>query len=250
MIGRTLALLLLVAGAVAAEEAAAPGSLHGVDARALGYTYTVGHFAPEYTPPAPGTYELPVIDTLDDHTLVDEKGDRVGLFDLTSDRIAVVAFIYTTCVETTGCPLSQSVLHRLDRALAADADLRRQVMLVSVSFDPERDDPVRLATVRAAHAPKADWRFLTTSNEETLAPLLDDFGQPVARLRFPDGRWTGLYRHVLKVFLLDRAHRVRNVYSTGLLDAGLVLNDVKTLWMESTVSRSASSSRRSSDTVR
>jgi hypothetical protein len=55
---------------------------------------------------------------------------------------------------------------------------------------------------------------------------------------------------VLKVFLLDRAHRVRNVYSTGLLDAGLVLNDVKTLWMESTASRSASGSRRSSDTVR
>ena len=52
------------------------------------------------------------------------------------------------------------------------------------------------------------------------------------RRRFPDGRWTGLYRHVLKVFLLDRAHRVRNVYSTGLLDAGLVLNDVKTLLME------------------
>jgi protein SCO1/2 len=72
----------------------------------------------------------------------------------------------------------------------------------------------------------------------------------VARLRFPDGRWTGLYRHVLKVFLLDRAHRVRNVYSTGLLDAGLVLNDVKTLWMESTASRSASGSGRSSDTVR
>jgi len=235
MIHARVALLLVLVASVAAragEESAPPQSLRGLDGRALEYTYTVGHFVPEYTPPAPGSYELPVVDTIDDHPLVDEDGDSVRLFELTRDRIAVVAFIYTTCIETTGCPLSQAVLHRLDRALAADADLRRRVVLVSLSFDPERDDPARLGAVRAANAPKTDWRFVTTSGEETLAPLLDDFGQPVARLRFPDGRWTGLYRHVLKVFLVDRAHRVRNVYSTGLLDAGLVLNDVKTLLME------------------
>jgi len=229
---RLIALLLALAGLAAAEEAAAPESLRGVDGRELGYTYTVGHFAPEYTPPAPGTYELPVVDSVEDHPLVGEDGRTVRLFELTRDRVAVVAFVYTTCVETAGCPLAQSVLHRLDRALAADAELRRRVVLVSLSFDPERDDPARLSTIRAANAPKSDWRFMTTSGEETLTPLLDDFGQPVARLRFTDGRWTGLYRHVLKVFLLDRGHRVRNVYSTGLLDADLVLNDVRTLLME------------------
>jgi cytochrome oxidase Cu insertion factor (SCO1/SenC/PrrC family) len=229
---RLIALLLGLAGLAAAEEAAAPESLRGVDGRELGYTYTVGHFAPEYTPPAPGTYELPVVDSVEDHPLVGEDGRTVRLFELTRDRVAVVAFVYTTCVETAGCPLAQSVLHRLDRALAADAQLRRRVVLVSLSFDPERDDPARLSTIRAANAPKSDWRFMTTSGEETLTPLLDDFGQPVARLRFTDGRWTGLYRHVLKVFLLDRGHRVRNVYSTGLLDADLVLNDVRTLLME------------------
>lgn len=235
MIRSCVALLVVLAGSVAAhagEQPAPPQSLRGVDGSALGYTYTVGHFAPEYTPPAPGTYELPVVDTIGDHALVDEDGDSVRLFELTRDRIAVVAFVYTTCVETTGCPLAQAVLHRLDRALAADADLRRRVVLVSLSFDPERDDPARLTAVRAAQAPKTDWRFVTTASEDALAPVLDDFGQPVARLRFSDGRWTGLYRHVLKVFLLDRAHRVRNVYSTGLLDADLVLNDVRTLLLE------------------
>jgi len=229
---RLIALLLALAGLAAAEEAAAPESLRGVDGRELGYTYTVGHFAPEYTPPAPGTYELPVVDSVEDHPLVGEDGRPVRLFELTRDRVAVVAFVYTTCVETAGCPLAQSVLHRLDRALAADAQLRRRVVLVSLSFDPERDDPARLSAIRAANAPRSEWRFMTTSGEKALAPLLEDFGQPVARLRFTDGRWTGLYRHVLKVFLLDRGHRVRNVYSTGLLDADLVLNDVRTLLME------------------
>jgi len=225
-------LLALAVSAAHAEEPVAPDSLRGVDGRELGYTYTVGRFAPAYTPPAPGTYELPVVDTLDDHALLDEDGRGVRLFELTRDRIAVVAFVYTTCVETVGCPMAQSVLHRLDRALAADDELRRRVVLISLSFDPERDDPTRLSAIRAASAPKADWRFVTTSGEKELTPLLEDFGQPVARLRFADGRWTGLYRHVLKVFLLDSGHRVRNVYSTGLLDATLVLNDVRTLLLE------------------
>jgi len=228
----TLLLLACVGAARGGELPVSPQALRGVDASALGYTYAIGSFVPEYTPPAPGTYDLPVIDTLDDHALVGEDGRAARLFDLTRDRVAVVAFVYTTCVESTGCPVSQAVLHRLDRAVAADAALRSRVVLVSLSFDPERDDPARLAAVRAANAPEADWRFVTASSEDTLAPLLDDFGQPVARLRFPDGRWTGLYRHVLKVFLLDRAHRVRNVYSTGFLHAELVLNDVRTLLME------------------
>jgi cytochrome oxidase Cu insertion factor (SCO1/SenC/PrrC family) len=227
------ALVLLGVGAARGGEApVSPQALRGLDAGALAYTYAIGSFAPEYTPPAPGTYDLPVIDTIDDHALVVEDGRRARLFDLTRDRIAVIAFVYTTCVESTGCPVSQAVLHRLDRALAADPQLGGRVVLVSLSFDPERDDPARLAAVRAANAPQSDWRFATASGEEALAPLLDDFGQPVARLRFPDGRWTGLYRHVLKVFLLDPQHRVRNVYSTGFLHAELVLNDVRTLLME------------------
>ena len=228
----TLLLLACATTAPGGELPVAPQALRGVDARALAYTYAIGSFVPEYTPPAPGTYDLPVIDTLDDHALVGEDGRGARLFELTRDRIAVVAFVYTTCVESTGCPVSQAVLHRLDRALAADAKLKSRVVLVSLSFDPERDDPARLAAVRAANAPEADWRFVTASSGDTLGPLLDDFGQPVARLRFADGRWTGLYRHVLKVFLLDRAHRVRNVYSTGFLHAELVLNDVRTLLME------------------
>jgi protein SCO1/2 len=37
---------------------------------------------------------------------------------------------------------------------------------------------------------------------------------------------------VLKVFLLDGEGRVRNVYSVGMLDATLVLNDLRTLLLE------------------
>jgi cytochrome c peroxidase len=219
------AALVLVATAALAAEPARPAP----PAPTAGDTYGVAAFAPEYTPPAPGTYELPVIATVHDHPVVGADGRATTLFTLKRDRLAVVAFVYTTCIEATGCPQSMAVLHRLDRALAADPALGRHVTLVAVSFDPERDTPARMAVVRRFHAPRADWRFATTRDERALAPLLDDFGQPVAKLRYPDGTWSGTFRHVLKVFLLDQRNHVRNVYSVGLLDPQLVLNDLRTL---------------------
>ena len=218
----------LLAGSFAAEVAH-PERLRGTDPADLSYTFGVEGFSPEYVPPAPGTYELPVIDTIEDHALLDPAGRRTSLFAVKRDRLAVVAFVYTTCVEATGCPFSLAVLHRLDRDLAADPALKHRVALITISFDPERDTPARMAVVRRFHEPRTDWQFLTANTPAEITPVLADFDQPVAKLRFADGAWTGLFRHVLKVFLLDRENRVRNVYSVGLLNPALVLNDVRTL---------------------
>lgn len=217
---------------VAHAEPADPERLQHVDRSALTHTYAPGVFEPTYTPPSPGSYELPVILTIDDHPLVGVDGHATTLFAATAERLAVVAFVYTACVEATGCPVSHAVLHGLDRALAADPALAKRVALVTVSFDPDRDTPEAMAAQRKLHDPKTDWRFFTTRGGTELTSLLDDFDQPVAKLRYDDGVWTGLYRHVLKVFLLDARHRVRAIYSTGFLNQALVLNDLKTLVAE------------------
>jgi hypothetical protein len=86
-----------------------------------------------------------------------------------------------------------------------------------------------MASQRRLHDPRTDWRFATTRGGAELQSLLDDFDQPIAKLRYEDGTWSGLFRHVLKVFLLDGKHQVRAIYSTGFLDQALVLNDLKTL---------------------
>jgi cytochrome c peroxidase len=185
------------------------------------YTYSAGTFAPQYTPPEPGSYSLPAIQTVRDHPLLDTSGRDTSLFALKGDRAAIVAFVYTSCSEANGCPVSMAVLHRLDRELAADRALGDHVSLITISFDPDRDTP--------EHQPKADWRFATTRGESQLQPLLADFDQSAAKLRFPDGRWSGLIRHVLKVFLVDPQNRVRNIYSVGFLDADLLLADLRTL---------------------
>jgi len=182
-----------------------------------------------YVPPPPRSYSLPVIQRVRDHSLVEAGGRPTTLFALKGKRLAVVAFIYTACTDTGGCPLSQATLLSLDRAIAAAPDVRDDAVLVTVSFDPERDTPERLRSLRNLYAPRSDWRFVTAPSDGALADMLDDFGQPVAKLALEDGTWSGQYRHVLKVFLVDRENGVRNVYSTGFLDRDIVLNDLRTL---------------------
>lgn len=216
-------------GVALAGVAAIASAAAGLGPGDAEYTYGVGTFAPEYVAPPAGTYELPPIRTVGDHPVLGEDGKPTTLFAAADDRLAVVSFIYTTCVERAGCPVGTAALHRLDGVIADDPELRGRVALVTVSFDPERDTPERMAARRALHAPHGVWRFLTTRDAAALQPLLDDFGQTVAKLRDGDGAWTGLFRHVLKVFLVDRARRVRNVYSVGFLHADLVLADLRTV---------------------
>jgi len=86
---RTLAgvLLALATLPATADEA----RLRAADPTELAYTYGVGTFAPDYTPPPPGSYALPPIDTVTDHALLDAEGHSTTLFALTGDRVAVVA---------------------------------------------------------------------------------------------------------------------------------------------------------------
>jgi cytochrome c peroxidase len=212
-------------------ETASPERLRGLDPTDLSHTYAIGAFTPEYEPPAAGTYSLPIIRTVGDHPVLDVDGRSTSLYALQGERTALVAFVYTTCAEVAGCPLSQAVMQRVDRVLAEDAELARQVVLITVSFDPERDTPARMKSVRGFYEPRTDWWFVTTRDPAELDPILADFDQPIAKLRFEDGHWSGIFRHVLKVFLVDRQHHVRNIYSAGFLNPSLVLNDLRTIVM-------------------
>jgi cytochrome c peroxidase len=222
---------LLSAGPAFAGEAVATDR-PPITSGDVSYTFGVGSFTPEYTLPRPGSYELPPIDTVSDHAVVDAAGNATTLAKVIDGRLAVVSFIYGTCAEATGCPMSTAVLHHLDAELARDPELASNVTLVTVSFDPARDTPERLTEMQKQRSPGSTWQFLTARDEAALAPLLDDFGQSISRLRYPDGTWTGLYRHVLKVYLLDRDLRVRNIYSVGFLNPDLVKGDLETLQME------------------
>jgi cytochrome oxidase Cu insertion factor (SCO1/SenC/PrrC family) len=186
-----------------------------------------------YELPAAGSYALPPIDTVRDHTLVGSDGAREPLLGLAPGQLAVVAFVYLHCSDAAGCPLVLSTLRRADRALAARADLAPRVRLAAVSFDPARDTPAAMADMRASLTPRGDWRFLTAASAAELEPVLRDFGQDAVPVLSAGGENSGMMRHVAKVFLVDAKGAVRNVYSSGFLDHRLLVRDVETLLLES-----------------
>jgi len=78
-----------------------------------------------------------------------------------------------------------------------------------------------------------DWQFLTTASEVELQPILEGYGQWRQREYDESGKYTGSMSHILRVFLIDRQRRIRNIYSTGFLHADTVINDLRTLAIES-----------------
>jgi cytochrome oxidase Cu insertion factor (SCO1/SenC/PrrC family) len=179
--------------------------------------------------PEPGSYELPPIAHVADFALQDETGAPAPLLDLAPDQVAIVSFVYTRCSDGRGCPAALAVLQRLDRALAADATLAAHVRIATVSFDPEHDTSARMTELRRAMAPRSQWRFLTAGTPDAIAPVLAAFGQDALPLVGEGEHALGLYRHVLKVFLVDAHGAVRNVYSSGFLSPELLLVDARTV---------------------
>jgi cytochrome oxidase Cu insertion factor (SCO1/SenC/PrrC family) len=182
-----------------------------------------------YQLPAAGSYLLPPIDRVSEHVLLDSDGQPAPLLGLTPGRFAIVAFVYLGCHDAAGCPLLLATLQQTDRRLAASPQLRDRVRLVTVSFDPSRDGPAEMAALRRALAPHADWRFFTSRDDAALQAALEDFGQDAVRELSRDGEGESALRHVAKVFLVDGEGRIRNVYSSGFLDADLLMRDLETL---------------------
>jgi cytochrome oxidase Cu insertion factor (SCO1/SenC/PrrC family) len=193
-----------------------------------------GYSALEFTPPAPGNYALPPLGQAADGPVIDINGQPHNLQDYLGDKITVMSFIYTTCNDINGCPLAAFVFKSVQDAIAADARLQQQVRLLSFSFDPDHDTPSTLKAY-ASHfvAPDSDWQFLTTQSQAALDPTLEAYGQWVIRDYDSEGNYLGTMSHVLRVFLIDKQHRIRNIYSTSFLHADTVVNDIRTLILES-----------------
>lgn len=189
-----------------------------------------------YNPPAAGSYELQEIMTAADGDVLDIEGQRQRLHRYTGGKVTLLSFIYSTCADPSGCPYAYMVFHNLKTRLERDARLHDKVRLVSLSFDPKRDTPQMLKLYAGDNAlpnQPVEWDFLTTASLRELLPILDDFGQDVyLELDPTTGKPLGSMSHVLKVFLIDRDHVVREVYTTVYLQADMAYNDILTLLME------------------
>src|SRR5437899_12610908 len=132
--GRIITVLARVA-ALATAAGTGPDAAHEPDARAP----AAGTM--DFVPPPPGSYPLHAIMRAPDGPVLDRDGRRLPLSRFTSGKITLLGFIYTSCADARGCPLTAQVFHTVRHRVSEDPELRERVRLVSLRFDPARASP-------------------------------------------------------------------------------------------------------------
>lgn len=240
MIGRLLSArswLALLTGLFAACVQGAPGHIDHQQNQAQ--VLAPGYQALGYDAPTPGDYQLPPLGAAAGGILLDSLGIPRQLHDLYGDKVIVLSFIYTRCTDVNGCPLATHVLSQTQKRIARDASLKDAVRLISVSFDPRNDTPAVLHEYRKSFAgPDVDWHFLTLESDVQLEPLLKAYGQSLTKEYDEEGNSIGTYSHILRVYLIDRSARIRNIYSVSFLHADTMVSDIKTVLLSESASDS------------
>ena len=188
----------------------------------------------EFTPLPAGSYRLPQIQSVADATLLDERGHSVRLRSVTNGKITLLTFFYTYCADPLGCPFVHETMTWLRSRIARDHELAQRVRFVAISCDPTTDTPEVLARYAGelTDDSRFEWRFLTARSVPELLPVIDDFGQSVSVELDRNGRPTRALHHMLKVFLIDGRGKVREIYSLAYLQPQVLLNDMRTLYLE------------------
>jgi protein SCO1/2 len=144
------------------------------------------------TNPPPPTLEIG--QPVPDFTLTDQTGQRVSLSRF-KDKVVGVTFIYTSCPLPDYCFRLSNNFGRLQKRFADR--MGRDLVLLSISFDPVHDTPEVLA--KYAGIWKADansWHFLTGTTPEVKAVCV----------RFGLNFWPdeGTLTHSLHTIVIDR----------------------------------------------
>lgn len=186
----------------------------------------------DYDPPEPGTYSLPPLMRAGDGVVLQSDGRPERLLELMEGRLTVLSFIYTRCPDPTACPTATGALRQVHALTRDEPALARNVLLLSMSFDPAADTPEIMKVFSDANRREnegAPWRFLTAPSVQALQPILRQYGQTINRKQ--DDPAERIY-HPVRVYLIDRDGQVRNIYSFGMLDPRMVMTDIRTLLIE------------------
>ena len=130
-----------------------------------------------------------------DFMLTDQARRRVALSSFVGN-VVVVNFVYTRCALPQFCLRMSNNFAAVQRRFASEVG--RDLVLLTITFDPERDTPEVLASyARQWQANPAGWHFLTGSATD-IRRVCALFGQEA----FPD---EGLMNHSLHTAVIDRA---------------------------------------------
>ncbi len=186
----------------------------------------------EYTLPTIGSYNLPPMGKATDGDVISMEGKKTSLYQVFDGKYILLTFIYSTCDDVNGCPLTSYVFYKIKSAMRNNPQLAKHLKLVSLSFDPKYDTPtiMKLYGNNFNYAGNAgEWEFLTTESTAKLDPILAAYNQDIQRRIDEKGNESVGYNHIIRVFLIDPRKRIRNIYSVAFLHSDLAINDVQTL---------------------
>lgn len=153
-----------------------------------------------------------------DFTLPGANGRPLRLRDHRG-KVVLLGFGFTSCAAV--CPVTLATLRAANKALGAQA---REVQVIYITVDPERDVAAQLGAWLAAYDP----RFLGgTGNAAQLAVVRKAYGVTAETVAGPDGAIT----HSSFVYLIDRKGRLRGLMPFGR-GAGAYVHDVRLLLAE------------------
>ena len=214
-----LGIVVSLAGAVALAGFVRPHAARDavVSVRALPY-YGDSTVTPRWPASA---REASALHRIGDFHLVASDGRVVTGRDVTG-HVFVASFFFSEC--RTLCPDLKTQLARVHEAFAGDTN----VLIVSHSVMPERDDPARLAhyAVRNGIDGKR-WRLVTGERAEMARLAHDAY---FVELADTTGNTRGRLRHTETLVLVDGGGHIRGVYDGSLaFDVTQLIADIRQL---------------------
>jgi protein SCO1/2 len=182
-------------------------------------------------PAAENTLSLDVDTTLADTTyrLVNQDSAAVAFPDAFLGTPVVLGTIYASCPNV--CPRITANMKSIREAVPDSLP----VQFVTVTFDPHRDTPARLARYRASYdLDGTAWAFLT-GRRAAIRGLMDRLGVRHTikgtdrEFPTPDTDSSYIYTHSNQIALIDAQGRLRATYGGSQTPASLLITDLQKL---------------------
>ena len=177
--------------------------------------------------------QLPILQEAPDFTLTNQDGLEVKLSDFRG-KVVVMDFIYTTCPDVCGF-----MNHKLKSVRdQLEEELKQDLVLISVSFDPAVDTPEVLKQYAAEQGfDVPGWQFLTGTPEQ-IRQVTNDYGAVYELEVVEAGHEHENYQehthirgfnHNIVIVLIDRDGMVRKTYGHTFLTETGVINEITSL---------------------
>lgn len=164
---------------------------------------------------AGGSVAAPVVqakegDEVPNYTLVNQDAKPIRMNNYRGKTL-LLTFIYTRCPFPDQCTLMSNNFAQIERQLGQDPELYAKTHLLSISIDPDYDDPKVLRSYGAAHSERYEnetfvhWEFATGTGEQ-----VREIAQFFGLTYFPE---KDQIVHALRTAIVTPDGRVAKIYS-------------------------------------